>query len=242
MKTITIAAIKGGVAKSTTAAALAQRAKEEGKKVLVIDLDAQANVSSFLAANTEQPGSYQLLHGADPLQTIQTTPQEIDVIAGSLDLATEQSKAGSARRLLDALEPLKKRYNYCIIDTPPAAGELVFCGLMASTGVLIPLEADNSSLQGMYQIIDIAKQIRNTNNRLKILGTIICKYDGRPKINRFYANAIEENGKAEGVKLLATIRPGVAIKEAQAMQVSLYQYAPRCKPAEDYARLWDLLK
>ena len=237
MQIITAAVIKGGTGKTTTAAALAQAAAAAGKKVLAIDLDPQANLTFTLAADQNRQGSYQLLHGADPQQLIQRTPQGIDVIAASPDLATERTAPASAKRLQAAIEPL--RYDYIIIDTPPTMGELTFNALQACTGLIIPLEVDNYSLQGLYQITDIAHQMQRHNPKLKILGAVLTRYDNRPKINRYLRDVIADKGKEAGAPLLAEIRKGVAVTEAQAMQLSLFDYAPHSKPAQDYKRLFE---
>ena len=110
MKIFTTAAIKGGTGKSTTAAALAQAAAFSRKKVLAIDLDPAGNLSMMLGADLNKPGSYDLLHGEDPADLIQTTEQGVDVIPGSPNLATEVSKTGSAFRLQDALSVHFRRY------------------------------------------------------------------------------------------------------------------------------------
>ena len=174
MQIITTAIIKGGTGKTTTTAALAQAAAADGKRVLAIDLDPQGNLSLFIGADQNQAGSYQLLHGADARQVIQRTQQDIDVIAASPDLATERTAPASAKRLQEALKPVKGMYDFIFIDTPPQMGELTFNALQASTGIIIPLETDNSSIQGLYQITDIAKQIQQgANTELCILGVII---------------------------------------------------------------------
>lgn len=242
MQIIATAIIKGGTGKTTTAAALAQAAAADGRRVLAIDLDPQANLTVFLGADPGAAGSIQLLRGADPQQLIQHTEQGIAAIAAGADLATERTTPGSAMRLQRAIEPLKKRFDFIIIDTPPQIGELTFNALQAATGLLIPLETDNSSLQGLYQIADIAQQMRHSNPDLQILGTILTRYDGRPKINRYLRDAIDQRGREIGAPLLATIRPGIAIREAQALQQSLYQYAPRSNPAADYWQLYESIK
>lgn len=247
MQIITTAIVKGGAGKSTTAAALAQAAADAGKKVLGIDLDPQANFSFFIGADQNRPGAYQLLHLSDAAQLqditplIQETDQRIDLISASPDLATEKTKPASAKRLRRAIEPLKERYDFIFIDTPPQMGELVFNALQASTGLIIPLETDNSSLQGLYQITDIAHQIQNSNPELSIIGTVLTRYDARPKLNRYLQDVIAENGREAGAPLLTEIRAGIAIREAQAMQQSLYSYAPKSKPAKDYKRLYEML-
>ena len=237
MKIITTANIKGGCGKSTTAVALAQAAAASGRKVLFIDLDPQANGSFFIGAD-QAAGSYQLLHGADPAQTIQRTAQGVDVIAASPDLATETTRPGSAKRLQEAIAPLKKDYDYAYIDTPPQMGELTYNALLASTGMIIPMEADNSSLQGLYQVVDIAQRIQASNPALDILGIVLTRYDNRSKLSRYMKDAITAAGQGMGIPLLAAIRPGVAIREAQALQLSVFGYAPKSNPALDYMDLF----
>ena len=241
MKIITAAVIKGGTGKSTTAAALAQAAANAHKKILVIDLDPQANVSFFLGADQNRAGSYQLLSGENPLDLIQRTGQGIDVIAASPDLATIKTTPGSAKRLQNAIEPVKPIYDICIVDTPPQMGELTFNALQASTGLIIPLEADNSSLQGLYQIADIAHQMQKSNPALSIIGTILTRYDNRPKLNRYLQKVIADTGAEIGAPYIMAIRAGVAIREAQALQQSIYSYAPNSKPAKDYKALYKII-
>lgn len=238
MKIFTTAAIKGGTGKSTTAAALSQAAAASGKKVLAIDLDPAGNLSMMLNADLNAGGSYELLHGADPAQLIQKTDQGVDVICSSAKLAEEVTKGGSPRRLQAALEPIRKKYQFIFIDTPPTMGELVRNALQASTGLIIPLEADTSSVQGLYNISDIAHGIQKTNPDLKITGVLLTRYDGRANLNKYLRDSIEAAGKEVAAPFLGVIRPGVAIKEAQALQKSLYQYAPRSKPAQDYMAIF----
>lgn len=242
MQIITTAVIKGGTGKTTTAAALAQAAKEDGRRVLCVDLDPQANFTFVLAADQNAPGSYQLLNGAPAADLIQTTPQGLDVIPASPDLATERTTPNSARRLADALEPLKGKYSFVFIDTPPTFGELTFNALRASTGLIIPLETDANSLQGLYNVVDIAKQMQAHNKDLKILGTVLTRYDRRSNLNKYLKGVIEEQGKEAGAPLLGTIRAGIALREAQALQKSLYEYAPKSNPAKDYLQLYKAIK
>ena len=242
MQIIATAVIKGGTGKTTTAAALAQAAAAAGKKVLAIDLDPQANFSYFIGADQNSGGSYELLHDADPAQLIQRTEQGIDAIAASPDLATEKTTPASAKRLQAAIEPLKKEYDLIIIDTPPQMGELTFNALQAATGLIIPLETDNSSLQGLYQITDIAHQMQRSNPDLSIIGVILTRYDARPKLNRYLQEVIAEKGEEIGAPFLMGIRPGIAIREAQAMQQSLFEYAPKSNPAKDYKELYNRIQ
>lgn len=242
MQIITAAIIKGGTGKSSTIAALSQAAAASNKKVLAIDLDPQANLSFFIGADQTRPGSYQLLHGADPAQIIQYTKQGIAAITASPDLATERTAPASAKRLQAAIEPIKGDFDFIFIDTPPQMGELTYNALQASTGLIIPLETDNSSLQGLYQIIDIAHQMRHSNPNLSIVGIVLTRYDARPKLNRYLKEVIAQKGQESGAPLLMGIRAGIAIRESQAMQQSLFDYAPKSKPAQDYKTLFEMIQ
>lgn len=239
---ITAAIIKGGTGKSSTVAALAQAAAHRGRNVLCVDLDAQANLSSFIGADTRNPGSYDLLNGADPASTIQRTAQAgIACIAASPDLATEKTTPASAMRLQKALEPIQDAFDWIFIDTPPLMGEVTFNALQACTGLIIPLETDNSSLNGLFQIAGIANQIRRSNPDMRILGTVLTRYDSRPKLNRYLKDLIADKGKELGIPFLLAIRSGIAIREAQALRKSLFDYAPDSKPALDYMELFNLI-
>ena len=172
MQIITVAVIKGGTGKTATCATLAQCAAHEGKKVLCVDLDPQAALTNMLGADRTAPGTYSLLNGAYILDTIQPTKQSIDVIGGSPALAADKGK--SIYRLSSALELVQKAYDYIFIDTPPSFCGLTYEALQAATGLIIALNADQSSIQGQAYILDLASNQRKTNKKLKILGKFRC--------------------------------------------------------------------
>lgn len=239
----TIATQKGGTGKTTTAAVIAQAAAYTGKKALAIDLDPQCNLTYSLAADDKRPGSYDLLHGAHAAEVIQTTAQGIDVIPASPALQTETSGPGSARRLQEALTPIKSSYDLIIIDTPATAGELQYNALQAADRLIIPLEADAYNLQSLAQITDAADQIRNSNPGLQIAGILLTQYDPRPVINRQLQEMLKNAAAAQAIPFLGSVRKAVAIKEAAALQLSLFKYAPRSKPAADYMDIFkELMK
>ena len=241
MQIITIANQKGGTAKSTTAAALAQAAAHRGRRVLAADLDPQGNLSFFLAADMTRAGAFEVLDGQPAAEAIQTTASGLDVIAASWNLQTISSSRGSARRLRTALEPIAGSYDLVIIDTPPTAGELQFNALMAATDLIIPLQADIVGLQGLYQMADTARQIQQGNPALTLTGYILTRSGGRSTLARQMAETIEARAREMGIPFLAAIREAVAIREAQTLQRSLYDYAPRSKPAADYMQLFDIV-
>lgn len=237
MQIITAAVIKGGTGKTATCVALAQAAVKHGKRVLAVDLDPSANFSLAIGANQAQRGAFDILNGVAAEDVIQQTPQGIYAITASANLSTVKTTTASALRLRAALEPVREYFDLCIIDTPPTLDEMVYNALQAATGLIIPLEADINSLQGLYQITDIAKQMKTTNPALQILGVVLTRFDSRPNINRYLRDVIAEKGEEVGAPLLAAISPAVAVRESVALRQSLYEYAPNSRPAKEYSKL-----
>lgn len=241
MEIITVAVQKGGTGKTTTVLTLAQAATSRGIKCLAVDLDPQGNLSLALKADTRGEGSYALLNGTSALDLIQHTDQGIDIIPANRDLSTITSGKGSARRLKKALEPIRRWYGLILIDTPPTAGELQYNALAAATGLIIPLQADIYDLQSLFQITDTAEQIQKSNPDLRILGFILSRYDQRSTITKRMQEIITEKAEEQGVPFLGVVRNGVAIREAAAFQQSLYEYAPKSNPAQDFMAIFDRL-
>ena len=237
-RVISVSIQKGGTGKTTTAAALAQAAAYMGKKALAIDLDPQGNLSFALRADTRGAGAFEFLNGADFRNVIQTTAQGLDVIPASWNLATITSGKGTARRLQQAIGQITGLYDLITIDTPPTAGELQYNALQAATGLIIPLQADIYNMQSLYQITDAARQIQGSNPALSIMGFILTQYDGRSTISRQMKEVITDQAAAMGVPYLGAIRAAVAVKEAAALQRSLFEYARRSKPAADYLEIY----
>lgn len=242
MRTITVAFQKGGIGKSTTAAALAQAAAAKGYRVLAIDADPQGNLSYSLGT-AGGAGTLELIEGtAAAAELIQNTEQGIDAIPANWNLAAVQSSPGSARRLRQALEPVKGNYDFCFIDTPTAAGELQFNALLAADGLIMPMQADAYNLQTLYQMADTITGIKKGNPALKVLGFVLTQYNDRTTIARQMKDTIMEEAGGMGIPYLGTIRKAVAVEEAAALQTSLFEYAPNSKPASDYMRLFESIE
>lgn len=238
MDVIAVVNNKGGCAKTITALSLAQAATHEGKKVLLIDLDGQANISGYVGAAASHPGSYELLTGAVEIrETIQHTEQKIDVIGASANLTSIKTRPGAANILKENLSPIAEDYDLIIIDTPPQTGILLYTALAAATKIVIPVMADTTNLQGMYTIIDIVSRLKTSGNSLEISGAVLTNFDGRANVNKAMRDLIKEKAAAENVPYLGEIRTAAVIKEAAIMRSSLYSYSPKSKPAADYMNL-----
>lgn len=238
MQIIAIANQKGGTAKSTTAAAIAQAAQFKGEKVLAIDLDPQGNLTFFLKANANRAGAFDVLEGRTRATEAIQRVGGIDILSASPNLSTLTSGRGTAYRLADALEPIKKEYGLIVIDTPPTASDLQYNALMAATDLLIPLHADIVGLQGLYQIIDTARTIQASNKGLQIRGLVFTQHNPRSNL----AKQMQANIEAVGLPVIGAVRQGIAIQEAQALQVNLFEYAPEAKPTQDYLELYKTIR
>ena len=241
---ITVSNQKGGTGKSTTAAAIATGAAYKGKKTLAIDLDPQSNLSFIMGANPLDVGAYELMtQKSTPAQLIQHTSQG-DVIAGSLLLAAADTiLKGDARiyALQRAIRPLKSRYDVIVIDTPPTLGTLLINALAAADKVIIPLQADILSLQGFYQLTQTIRKAQSDYNKgLTIAGILYTRHSSRTLIAREIIDTMGKKAAELKIPVLkTTIRDGVAVREAQTLRQSLFEYAPKSKPARDYLDLLD---
>lgn len=235
---LTVAMHKGGVAKTTTAICLAQAAQTKGRRVLVLDLDPQGNTSFALDADATKPGSFELIRGTIPAANLVQHCGGLDVIPAGKNLIALETSKGSALRLRRALQPIAANYDFVVIDTPTLEGEQIYNALCASNGLLIPADADIYNLQSIYQIYDTAKAMQKANNSLQILGYVVTRAESRSIISR----QMQEDLQAVGLPCLGTIRQGVAIKEAAALQQNLYEYAPKSNPAADYMALYERIE
>lgn len=235
----TIAAInqKGGVAKTTTALETAQGLSKRGYKVLLIDLDPQQNATSVLSLKGHTPTSLEIIEGAPIKESIKQAGG-IDAIAADPQAASADLRIeglGKEYKLKKALEPASSAYDFCIIDTPPALGVLTTNALTAADFAVIPAQADIFSLEGIGQLASTLQAIKEyTNPNLNIAGILLTRYNARTTLSNDIQQAAREAAAQLGTIVFDTpIREAIAIKEAQAMKQSIFEYAPRSKAAAD---------
>lgn len=241
MEIIALISQKGGVGKTTSAVNIGAGLAQRGKRVLLIDLDAQGSLTHIMGGSAEGLTVLDVLQRkCQAKQAIQRAAQ-MDIIAASEDLAVEGilTKTGKEYRLREGLQGLKGAYDYILIDCPPSLGILSINALTAAQSCIILAQADTLSLQAIRQLsgtIDVVRQY--TNKSLGIRGILITRYSGRAILSRDAVEMIEAQAEAMGTKVFDTrIREGIAIKEAQAMRQDIFSYAPRSNGAKDYAAL-----
>lgn len=257
MKCLAIINQKGGVGKSTTAAAVGAGLILKGYRVLFIDLDAQGNISHTLRATPNSSGIMAMLQEPEIVrQAIEELPTAAitgskerkgaaavyGIIASSNKLAAADTlldSVGKEYRLKEALELIEPLYDYAIIDTPPALGILTVNALTAATAAIVPAQADIYSLQGIAQLSNTVNTIKKyCNPELAILGIVLTRYNSRAIISRELAELISSTAAKLNTKAYSTkIRECTAIKESQAVRECIYTYAPKSNAAADYSAL-----
>ncbi|HLM93432.1 MAG TPA: AAA family ATPase [Gaiellaceae bacterium] len=190
---------KGGVAKTTTTLNLGVAFKEQGFEVLLVDLDPQGNLTMSQGMDPDQVerSMYDVLVHSMPVEEI-IHRAEVDVAVSSIDLAGAEmalsSMIGRERALQKALLPVRNRYDYILIDTPPSLGLLTINALTASDGVIVPVQCEYLSLRGLVQLESTLSMIReNLNPVVEIKGILPTMYDSRTLHSREAVEMLKEN-------------------------------------------------
>jgi chromosome partitioning protein len=248
MRILAIINQKGGVGKTTTTVNLGAALAALGRRVLLIDLDPQANLSTHLGvdAAADRPTIYDVLVHQVPLADAVRDDAEprLGVVPSNLDLSAAEmelvSMVGRETLLRDALEVLEssrpEEFEFVLLDCPPSLGVLTVNALAAGHEVLIPLQAEFFALQGMAKLTEVIGLVqRRLNPRLQLRGIVACKVDRRTRLTQ---EVLEEVARHFPDRLFRTvIRPNVKLAEAPSFGQSVLAYAPESNGAFDYRRL-----
>ena len=230
---------KGGVGKTTSAINIGAGLVELGRKVLLIDLDPQANLTLSLGIPRQKYTIYEALRGESELVPV-TVREGLDVVISTLDLSSAEmeliNEAGREYILRELFEPVVEEYDYIIIDCPPSLGLLTLNALTCCRYVFIPLQTEFLALQGLAKIKQIIDKVRfRLNKKLEIGGVIATMYDSRKVLNR---DVVETIKKYFGPKVFNTlIRDNVALAEAPSQRKDIFSYNRSSNGAKDYLSL-----
>ena len=218
-KIISVANHKGGVGKTTTVTSVGVGLARRGFKVLLVDLDAQANLTSSLLEEEPPMTLYDTLIEGHELSIVHVM-ENVDIIPSSLDLSSAElelsSKMDREYILLELLEEVKREYDYIIIDCPPSLGLLTINALVASTDLYIPMTAEVLPTRGMNTLIRSIEMVKKRVNKAL-----------ENQLRKQFGNIIFET----------KIRENISVAEAPLSSTDIYTYNPKCNGAKDYGSL-----
>jgi chromosome partitioning protein len=230
---------KGGVGKTTSAINIGAALAKLDKKVLLLDLDPQANLTISLGIPRQRITIYENMRGEAEITPFEVK-ENLEVVTSTLDLSGAEmeliNEAGREFILRELFEPLQHEYDFIIIDCPPSLGLLTLNALTASNFVYIPMQTEFLAMQGLAKIKQITDKVRfRLNKKLDIGGVIATMYDSRKVLNRDVVSTIK---KYFGDKVFETmIRENVALAEAPAHRKDIFDYSPSSNGAKDYLAL-----
>jgi chromosome partitioning protein len=238
-KTIAVSNHKGGVGKTTSVVNIGAGLANLNKKVLVIDLDPQANLTQSFGVNKPEVTIYEVLKGEAELTPINIY-KNLDIIASTLDLSGAEmelsSEAGREYILQEALVGLKDLYDYILIDCPPSLGLLTINALTTSDEIFIPLQSHYLAIKGLTKIIEVINKVKKRlNKNLEIGGVFVTQYDKRKVLHRDVVETIKTYFQDK--VFYTKIRENIALAEAPSQGLDIFRYNPNCNGAEDYINL-----
>lgn len=230
---------KGGVGKTTSTINIGATLANRKKRVLLIDLDPQANLTQSLGIQNSEITVYDNLRGEKLISPVEyknnlyVLPSSLDLSAAEIELSAEP---GREYILKELLSNLKTKYDYILIDCPPSLGLLTINALTAANLVIIPMQAEYLPLRGLAKLNDVIRKIQaRLNISLAVGAVFLTQYDSRKILNRDIASSVAE---FFGKNFLENkISNNIALAEAPSEGKDIFSYNKHCKGAEDYKRL-----
>ncbi len=237
---------KGGVGKTTTCAAFAGIFKSRGKSVLAIDMDPQGNLSFSLGTEDTGFTIHDVMKGECTIEEAIKTNGICDVITSNILLSGSELELSSEKReyiLREKLKSVKDKYDYIIIDTPPALSILTINAYTAANDLIIPMTPEILSLQGIAQLRETILAVKKYyNKKLNIRGILLTKYAANRTLSAEVGEMVQIVADQLGTIVLEDkIANSVAVAEAPAHQEFIIKYSPRCRASKDYIKACESL-
>lgn len=244
MKTYALANQKGGVGKTTTAVNLGAYFAGKGLRVLLVDLDPQANATTALGCRRapEEPSSYHLLLGSHSWEEVccptmqpglDLLPASPALVGAEVELVSMMAREFRLRRALPP--PADDSFDFVLIDCPPSLGLLTINALTAAQEVIVPVQCEYLALEGLSQMLGTIEAVRrNLNGALRLGGLVLTMYDGRTTLSRQVA---EEVRRHFSNTFQSAIPRSVRLSEAPSFGQPIFLYDPTCRGAQAYAAL-----
>jgi chromosome partitioning protein len=240
-RTIAVVNQKGGVGKTTSVANIGVGLKNLGKKVLLVDLDAQAHLTHSLGIDPDnlEYVIYDLFEDVSILDRVLMDKDGLSILPSSIHLSAAEIKfantAGRERLLKTILDKLSG-YDFIIIDCPPNLGLLTLNALTAVQEVFVPMQAEFLSIRGLNVISDMVERVRQTvNPSLRMTGIMLNQFDRRLNLHNQVRNNLQQH--FGDILFRTCIRKNIALAEAPSFGQSIFEYAPQSHGATDYLRL-----
>jgi chromosome partitioning protein len=230
---------KGGTGKTTTVLNLGAALARKRKRVLLVDLDSQCNLSTSFAAETGEKGIGDLLLG-------QCTPDDAIISNGKISImpATEKlldvefqmnNEPGREYMLRENLEKIQDRFDYILIDCPPSLGTLSVNSMVAAQSFIVPMQAENFAFIGLDRIMHISEKVKKRMNpSLELEGILFVKLVPHTKFSRAVITNLSDNPNFSGKLFNTYIRQDISLMESAAFKQSVFDYAPKGRGAQDY--------
>ena len=234
---------KGGVGKTTSVANIGAALNQKGQRVLLVDLDAQQNLTSCFLPDEKvealEVSVYDALVGKAPLPVIplkdglSIVPSGIELARAEIDLSQKLAREQLLKRLL---KPMAEEYDFILLDCPPSLGIITTNALTAAEALYIPLTAEALPLKGLRMLEAVVEEVRDSiNSTLSLSGVFITRYNTRKSLNNMVLETIAN--KYGSIVFDTKIRENVAVAEAPLLQQPICDYSPKSKGAEDYENL-----
>ncbi len=238
---ITFANHKGGVSKTTSTASVGACLALKGRKVLLIDLDGQANLTLYFIPNGEEAGTsiFDSLVRDVPLP-VRHISENLDIVPSSIEMASAEivltGRLAREQLLGRLLEPIKENYDYILIDCPPSLGIVTTNAFLAADEVIVPMTPELLPLKGMRMLDAFVASLQAVKPSLHLGGVFIARFNHR-KLNRAVEEAVKN--RYERITLRTRIRENIALAESAGSGMSIFEYDPKSNGARDYLALTD---